>query len=223
VIKRKPRLTAAGVRVLAAQHRKRMESLLAVDDLVGALLDKLAAQGELRNTYFVFTSDNGWYSGEHRLTAKSFPYEEGASIPLIVRGPGVPSGVSVPHLVGMHDMAPTIAAIGGTRPSRVVDGKSFKPLLSAERPAPGSWRKALLIENVDDKARYWAVRQQTRLYAEHRETRTLEREHYYLLKDPYQLRSTHYSLSQGMRDRLHDKLVKLRACDGRECRAAEGR
>ena len=222
VIRKMPRLTLDKVRAMGAEYRQRAAALLAVDDLIGSLLDELAAEGELDNTYFIYTSDNGWFWGEHRLTKKTFPYEEGAKQHLVVRGPSVQAGARLHHLVGMHDLAPTIASLAGMQPTRKVDGKSFKPLLFAGRPTAASWRKALLIQSWNVQAKYYAVRTQNRLYVEHYERESRELEHYYLPNDPYQLRSTHASLSGRQKQRFHDLLVRLARCSGSGCRVAEG-
>jgi N-acetylglucosamine-6-sulfatase len=69
------------------RHENRVESLQAVDDLVAAVVSKLGEQGVLSNTYIVFTSDNGFHHGEHRIQrGKARPYEESARVPLLVRG-----------------------------------------------------------------------------------------------------------------------------------------
>jgi N-acetylglucosamine-6-sulfatase len=71
----------------------RVESLQAVDDLVTTVVRKLGEQRMLSNTYIVFTSDNGFHHGEHRIQRdKGRPYEESARVPLVVRGPGVAAG-----------------------------------------------------------------------------------------------------------------------------------
>ena len=68
-------------------HRKRLQSMLAVDDMIGDLVKSLHDSGELDNTYIFFTSDNGFHLGQHRLGAgKWTPYEEDIRVPLIVRG-----------------------------------------------------------------------------------------------------------------------------------------
>ena len=73
-------------------YRQRLESMLAVDEMVASLVQQLEDAGELENTYIFFTSDNGWFQGEHRVQfGKNRPYEESARVPLFVRGPGVPA------------------------------------------------------------------------------------------------------------------------------------
>ena len=102
---------------------KRARSLQAVDDLVEKLVMTLKETGQMENTYIFFTSDNGWMQGEHGFKGgKLTYYEESASVPLLVRGPGVPAGVSR-ELAGNHDYAPTWANIAGI--SFSADGRSL--------------------------------------------------------------------------------------------------
>jgi N-acetylglucosamine-6-sulfatase len=84
-----------------------------VDEMIGSLFEALAATGQLNNTYVVFTSDNGFHLGQHRLLlGKRAPYEEDIRVPLIVRGPGVPAGGTLDHLTGNVDLAPTPTSFG---------------------------------------------------------------------------------------------------------------
>jgi N-acetylglucosamine-6-sulfatase len=145
----------------------------------------------------MFTSDNGYHLGEHRLQAKATPYEEAIRVPLLVRGPGIPPGASRSKMVLNNDLAPTFASWAGIRPPSFVDGRSLRPLLSATPPA--SWRRAFVVEHrrsayegsfarqVPD---YYAVRTANHLYAEYV---TGEEELYALSSDPYELQSRHRS------------------------------
>ena len=77
------------------KRRCAWESLLAVDDSVGTLVDELERDGIRKNTYVFFLSDNGFMRGEHRVRDnKRFLYEESARVPFIARGPGIPHGES---------------------------------------------------------------------------------------------------------------------------------
>ncbi len=103
-----PHLDGERIAPMQDLYRDRLRSMLAVDALVGRLVDALEARGELDNTYIFFSSDNGWHAGEHRLTpGKWTAYEEDVRVPLIVRGPGVPKGRTLPQLVLNNDLAPT--------------------------------------------------------------------------------------------------------------------
>jgi N-acetylglucosamine-6-sulfatase len=124
-------------------HRERLRSMLAVDDMVASLVEELKAVGELDNTYIFFTSDNGWFQGQHRIRdGKDSPYEESAHIPLFVRGPGIPAGAEVENLVLNNDLAPTFAELAGLR-EFPADGRSLVPLLNGENSAsarPSCWQ-----------------------------------------------------------------------------------
>ena len=132
-------------------YRKRLESMLAVDEMIGRLVDALRESGELENTYLLFTSDNGFHLGQHRLTSgKWTAYEEDIRVPLIVRGPGVPEGRTLGHLVLNNDLAPTFADLGGAETPPFVDGRSLKPLLGDDPPSMEDWRQAFLVEALDE-------------------------------------------------------------------------
>jgi N-acetylglucosamine-6-sulfatase len=134
-------------------YRKRLQSMLAVDEMIGQLVDTLKDSGELDNTYLVFTSDNGFHLGQHRLTAgKWTAYEEDIRVPLIVRGPGVPEGRKLEHLVLNNDLAPTFADLAGAGVPSFVDGRSLKPLLADNPPPPDNWRQAFLVEAMAESA-----------------------------------------------------------------------
>jgi N-acetylglucosamine-6-sulfatase len=114
---------------LTASRRGRLGSLLAVDDLVDRVVDALADTGVLNNTVLIFTSDNGWFLGEHRITmGKILAYEEAARMPLLIRGGGFPKGATVDQVVGNIDLAPTIIDLADASSGRVMDGRSLVPL-----------------------------------------------------------------------------------------------
>jgi N-acetylglucosamine-6-sulfatase len=94
-VRNTPRLKSGDVSYLRWLYRQRLRSLQSVYEMVGRMVRILKEQGELSNTYIVFTSDNGLHFGEHRIIAKKWTaYEEAIDVPLLVRGPGVPGGVS---------------------------------------------------------------------------------------------------------------------------------
>src|SRR5215213_2535169 len=132
-------------------YRKRLQSMLAVDDMIGRLVGELRKSGELDNTYFFFTSDNGFHFGTHRLSVgKWTAYEEDIRVPLIVRGPGVPEGAKLEHLVLNNDLAPTFAELGGAEVPSFVDGRSLVPLLKHTPPSLKDWRQAFLVEAASE-------------------------------------------------------------------------
>src|SRR5215210_2472826 len=134
-------------------YRKRLQSMLAVDDMIGRLVGSLRKSGELDNTYFFFNSDNGFHFGTHRLSVgKWTAYEEDIRVPLVVRGPGVPEGEKLEHLVLNNDLAPTFADLGGAEIPDFVDGRTLKPLLSDDPLPTDDWRQAFLEEAMAESA-----------------------------------------------------------------------
>lgn len=141
-----PLLTETDIQGIDALYRKRLQSMQAVDEMIGQLVATLQAHHQLENTYLFFTSDNGLHMGQHRLLpGKGRGYEEDIRIPLIVRGPGVPANAARADLVSFADLAPTWAELAGTTLSTVIDGRSLVPILHDTRAAPG-WRQALYVE-----------------------------------------------------------------------------
>jgi N-acetylglucosamine-6-sulfatase len=202
-----------------ALYRTRARALTTVDEAVGELLRRLEAMGELENTYVVFTSDNGFLHGQHRLTKKQSPYEESISVPLVVRGPDVRKSTSR-ALVGNHDLAPTFAGLAGAGFDRShVDGTSFAPLLQREL----GWRQRLFVDSPADPIfgmpRYDALRTREYLYVEYE---TKEKEFYRMGTDPLQLLNRASSMPKDLRENLSGHVEKLKSCAGASCRRAEG-
>ena len=98
-------------------NRERLRALRAVDDMVATIVAALKETGRLDDTYVVYTSDNGFHMGQHRLfVGKTTAYEEDIRVPFVMRGPGVPAGQRIEQLVLNNDLAPTFAAIAGVTP-----------------------------------------------------------------------------------------------------------
>jgi arylsulfatase A-like enzyme len=126
--------------------RRRAQSLQAVDRDVAGLVDHLHQLGELDNTVIVFTSDNGYHLGEHRMPAgKQTAYDTDIHLPLLVRGPGIAPGSHVAAITGNIDLAPTIAELGGATMTDAPDGRSLVPFLHGQ--SPSGWRQAFLLEH----------------------------------------------------------------------------
>lgn len=141
-----PLLSPSRQRNIDNLYRRRAQSLQAVDRGVAGLVDQLRQNGQLDNTYIIFTSDNGFHLGQHRMPAgKQTAYEPDIHLPLLVRGPGVAAGSHVSAITGNIDLAPTIAALGGTAMQDNPDGRSLLPFLNGI--APGDWRQAYLLEH----------------------------------------------------------------------------
>ena len=214
VIRRRPRLNPAEAAAVQENYRQELESLLSVDDAVGQLLNTLERTGKLANTIVIFTSDNGYTHGEHRIrAAKVFPYEPSIRVPLLMRGPGVPAGLHYGQQVGNIDLAPTILDAADALPGRLQDGSSLLSLASDPQKRTG---RELVLENgrgLHTLSRYRGLRNDRYVYI--RYDRTGSRELYDLRRDPFQLKN----LAKDERFRrvriLMDRRVrKLSRCRG---------
>ena len=146
-----PSLTSAQIADLDKLHEKRVETLQALDDLVEGVVSRLQSSGRLSNTYIVFTSDNGYHLGEHRIIhGKGRPYEEDNHMPLLIRGPGVAAGSSTEELVLNTDYFPTFSELAGIQTPSYVDGRSLQPLLTGTA-TDSNWRSAILLEAHQSK------------------------------------------------------------------------
>jgi N-acetylglucosamine-6-sulfatase len=126
-------------------HEDRVESLRSVDDLVGAVVAKLKSYpGVLENTYIVFTSDNGFQLGEHRIPpAKNRPYEESHHVPLVIAGPGIAAGSTTDKLALNTDYVPTFTDLAGAETPATSTGVPCAPFSREARPpggGPSYWR-----------------------------------------------------------------------------------
>jgi arylsulfatase A-like enzyme len=207
------RLRGKRLRRIDDTYVSQLEALLAVDDLVAELVRELRRAGALRNTIVVFTSDNGYLRGQHRIdSGKSRPYEEAILVPLLVRGPGFPKGVTTKNPVVNADLAATFLAAARARPDEPVDGV---PLTRALRPAGA--KRAVLIEVFERKAdQFQGLRTARYTYVERDGDRD---ELYDLREDPAQLRNVIDDPRYArVREELARRLAQLRDCRGKDCR-----
>lgn len=232
--KRTHAFTSADVAAIARDARARRGALLAVDDGVARIVKALRGSGELDETYIIFTSDNGYMQGEHRVrSGKMLPYDPSTRVPLIIRGPGIPEGGQSGELVANTDLAPTLLELAGARAGKTVDGRSLLPF--ARNPALRT-RRALLHETGG--RRYAGAREQdeasnvrrpVRRVMSYRAVRTQQwlyvrwhggsRELYDLRRDPDQMRSLHSGRAhRRVRHVLARKLRALAHCAGDSCR-----
>ena len=209
-IQRRPVLTQARAAGVAENYRQRLESLLAVDEAVAAFVSRLRAAGELDDTLIVFTSDNGFMHGEHRIpSGKVVVYEPSIRVPLIMRGPGIPRNRIIDDPVLNVDLAPTMLDAADAKASRVLDGTSLLPL--ARDPLTELGRDVLL-----ETPSYAAIRTPRYKYVEYTSG---DRELYDLVTDPHELSSRHAdSALGGVRTELARRLAELRRCSGATCR-----
>jgi arylsulfatase A-like enzyme len=220
-------LRRGALRQIEGRNRQRVRSLQAVDEGVASLIARLDELGALDDTYVVFTSDNGFLLGEHRLKAgKQAPYDEATNVPLVVRGPGVPAGATSEELVLNTDYAPTFAAIGGATFGHTVDGRPLLPLF-ADPEGAHAWRQSVRIDLWPGRGRaelgtrpasYQGLRTRSHLYVEYK---TGERELYDLVADPSQLENLAAEADPELLRALSGRVADLGACAGVRCRALE--
>ncbi len=143
-----PLLTQEEITAIDTIRQRRLESLQALDRGVHGLVQTLRSLHQLRNTYIVFTSDNGFHLGQHRLPAgKQTPYDTDTRVPFLMRGPGIEAGTRNGHLVGNVDLAPTFADMARLKSIPFADGRSIMPLVGPTGERPKSWRVAYLLEH----------------------------------------------------------------------------
>jgi N-acetylglucosamine-6-sulfatase len=141
-IKRIRRFGPGLISKILARYQHRLETLLSVDDAVERIVNDLQEKGALGNTYLIFTSDQGFMQGQHRLHQGKFvPYEPSVQVPLEIRGPGIPAGSQPRALVWNGDITSTILQMTGAKPGLPQDGQSMLPL--AQDPAKKSTRPIL--------------------------------------------------------------------------------
>jgi N-acetylglucosamine-6-sulfatase len=212
-----PPLTPQRIAAIKEAYQQQLEADLGVDDMVKAVVDTLRATGKLSNTLIVFTSDNGFFHGEHRVPqGKVRLYEPSIRVPLIVRGPGVPRNVHRKQIVANIDLAPTVVALAKAKPRRTMDGRSLVPLF---RSASVGASRNLLLEDPTGAAGnprlYVGVRTNRYVYAEYANG---DRELYDLAKDPDELQSQHANPAYDViKTALAARLHALVSCAGARC------
>jgi N-acetylglucosamine-6-sulfatase len=127
-IREAPYLGLSEIHTYRVYYDKALESLRSIDDGVKLLIDTLGSLHRLRNTYVIFTSDNGFFYGEHRLLGGKFlAYEPSTHLPFLIRGPHIRANTESGEIVGNIDVAPTILELAGVEPDKSVDGRSMAP------------------------------------------------------------------------------------------------
>lgn len=120
-----------------------------VDDNVGRMLDYLEKSGLAENTIVVYSSDQGFYLGEHGMYDKRWMYEESLSMPLLMRWPaGIKAGTRIEKLTQNIDFAPTFLTMAGITPPSDIQGDSLLPLLTNE--ADADWRDAIYYHYYEE-------------------------------------------------------------------------
>jgi arylsulfatase A-like enzyme len=217
-IRRRPLLNARRIAAIQENWQQRRETLMSVDEAVASIVETLRQTGQLDNTLILFTSDNGFFHGEHRVAnGKVLWYEPSIHLPLLMRWTGntsLPRGVHRSQLTMNVDDAETILDAAGVRAGRTEDGVSVLPFW---RDGGREIGRDLLIDNSPGASHFDGIRTLHYKYAEYANG---DRELYDLRKDPDELQSQHAnpaydSLKASLAGRLHN----LVTCSGASCRA----
>jgi N-acetylglucosamine-6-sulfatase len=221
---RKP-LSPTVIQRIDNTFRKRVEAVQSVDRMIGNLETQLRDSGQLANTVFVFSSDNGLHLGQHGLgRGKLTAFDTDIRVPLVVAGPGIPAGSVNSDVTENIDLAPTFEQLGGATVPPTVDGRSLVPLLHGQHPP---WRTVALVEHhgpdhspadpdsqnfVDgNPPTYDAIRTPAYTYVRYLDG---QREYYDLRTDPAENDNVYGTLSQARVAQLNATVNALVHCHG---------
>ena len=218
IVQRGP-LTKSEKEYLELLYLSRLRAMKSVDDMFGAIVDRVATAGQLENTWFFVTSDNGYSLGHHRLLAKKDPYNRSSNIPLIVAAPShINNGqrTYASHLIAHIDVCPTILELAGAEIPDDLDGKSFAPIARRESTIePQQWRRSIMIENWASK--YIRGQRVPMTYTAERFYDSIhigwvsgEHEFYDMRSDPFQLDNQFDSLPVANQQSLIQSLISFR-------------
>lgn len=191
-----------------------------VDENVGRMLNYLDSIGELDNTIVVYTSDQGFFLGEHGWFDKRFMYEECQRTPLLVRYPkAIPAG-SVSEALSMNiDLAPTFMDMAGLGVPDDMQGRSLKPVLTSGGKVPGDWRTGVYYHYYEYPSwhsvkRHYGIRTADYKLI-HFYNDVDEWELYDMRRDPNEMRNVYDDPAYAeVREDMHRRLSELQ----RECR-----
>jgi len=216
----RPVMPASTIRYIRTYYEAEVETLRAINDAVTGIVGALTSTGELSHTVILFTSDNGLFHGEHRLSGgKYYLYEPAVHLPLFIRGGPFTAGTTVTQPAGNVDLAPTVLALAGvTQDKLVMDGRSLIPLVG--HPSVGADR-GYLLENrkAQGKDQTWGIRTTRWKYLEDIHG---EKELYDLRADPDEVtnlagKAAYATVQAELTKRLH----VLRSCAGPTCEGAD--
>jgi arylsulfatase A-like enzyme len=145
--------TLTGDALTKWKYQRYMQDYLAcvqsVDDNIGRVLDWLDAKGLATNTVVIYTSDNGFFLGDHGMYDKRFMYEDSLRVPLLVRWPGVIKPGSVTDAMALNvDFPETFLGIAGAKVPDDMQGRSLVPLFKGKKP--WSWRESFYYRYYHD-------------------------------------------------------------------------
>ena len=175
-----PELSRRERHLATALTRQRAESIAVLDAQIERLVHTLRERGELDQTVFAFTSDNGFFLGEHRFrNGKRMAYEPSIRVPLVIAGPGIPHGVRNDP-AKTPDLTATILDLAGAQAPRRADGRSLVPSFAADR----GWTAPVVTEGITGgSALLHNTRKQQSGFADPRTTIGIRTARYKLIRD----------------------------------------
>ncbi|KAL4867826.1 hypothetical protein BDV12DRAFT_186379 [Aspergillus spectabilis] len=215
-------------------YRERLRALQGVDELVDTLLTKLESTGQLENTYVIYSSDNGFHIGHHRLPpGKSTSYDEDIRVPFFVRGPGIKPGQKETDVSTHIDFAPTIFELLGLPLRSDFDGTPLRiakdsTAVPHEHVTIEYWGLAVLEGDYANLSPSNTFRMPNNTYKSIRLISakynlfyavwcTNEHELYDLHSDPYQTHNIYPTTPRNLLRRLDALLLVLKSCAGSTC------
>ncbi|MBI3683059.1 MAG: sulfatase [Acidobacteria bacterium] len=212
--KGKKKLQAAGdppasLERWAARERDQYRCLMGAEDSIGRLLSFLDSEKLAENTIIVFAGDNGFFHGEHGLHGKMEAYEESLRVPMMVRYPqGIKAGRRIDSFVANVDLAPSILDFCGVKAPRPMQGRSWKPLVTGQKPA---WRDSFLYSMHGGEAQLPTVKAiRTERYKLILNLHPKDKEELYDVKaDPQEMKNL--ALDNGNRDLIASLKRKMLA------------
>ena len=224
-VKNLAKLSDAQIERVTESYRGRLGAIKSIDDQVGKIARALRKRGEMRNTVIIFTSDNGYLQGEHRLAASKFmPFENALRIPLLIRGPGIKAKRKINRPSLDVDLTRTVLAAAKAKPGRVMDGIS---LLAAAKGKKGLPKRDIPMEAERPLFKFttpltafdvpfYGVKTNRYKYIH---WSFGEQELYDMKKDPHELENLASRPGMaGVLAKLETKAKKLSKCKGKSCR-----
>ncbi|KZZ95495.1 arylsulfatase precursor [Moelleriella libera RCEF 2490] len=226
-LKHLPRLSDSQITYGDAFYRARLQALQSVDELVARVVAELERHPDvLANTYIIYTSDNGYHIGQHRLPpGKTCNIDEDVNVPLVVRGPGVPAGREVAFPTSHTDIVPTLFVLAGLPLHEDFDGAPF-PVTAADNDAAAGGGRARQHRGRLGPNTYKTLRVVGEAYEfMYAVWCTNEHQLYDMRRDPHQLHNLYgrkHTLHgwhiAALSARLDTLLLTLKDCSGQRCR-----
>ena len=215
-------LDSTGVKIQRDHFVNRRRSILGLDDMVDRVYKAVKKAGKLSNTIFVYTSDNGWLVGEHRVPgSKQFGFDESIRVPLVISGPGFSStGGRTVNATAMNvDLAPTILKAAGGTAGRAMDGIALQNMVTS----PNAYANRTVAIETGANPR---VPDYSGIHNDHWHLEKIAAwgnlpiryELYDLSKDPYEINAVQDDPKYAsVLETLKAQLEALRGCKGRAC------